>query len=219
MKIIDLSHVISKDMPVFPGIGFPEISQSFSLDKGDICNAHDFKFNTHLGTHIDVPFHMIKNGITVDQMPLNRFFGKAAVLDLKGLNTRIIEAADLEHFQEQIRHVDFLLIHTGWSDLWGKAEYFRDYPVLSEDAALWIIQFKIKGLGIDLASVDLNGSPDVPVHRILLGSNVIIIENLTNLRSLINEEFLFVCLPLNIHGADGVPVRAAGITGLAYPGT
>jgi kynurenine formamidase len=144
-------------------------------------------------------------------MEVGRFSGWGLVLNLAGHNRPLIDRQDLEPWDGRIGGVDFVLFHTGWSRLWGTDAYFRDYPVLSEAAARWISGFNLKGIGFDLISPDPMGSTDLPVHRILLGKDRIIVENLTNLDLLPPDPFWFCCLPLQVAGADGFPVRAVAV--------
>lgn len=137
--------------------------------------------------------------------------GKAFILNLKSISKPTIELSDLEQHQNRIRNSEFILLYTGWSRLWGKETYFQGYPVLSLEAAQWLSNFELKGLGTDMISVDEAGSSEFPIHRILLARNIIIIENLTNLQSLPNIDFIFSCFPLKIKQADGSPVRAMAI--------
>ncbi|MCP4656698.1 MAG: cyclase family protein, partial [bacterium] len=97
------------------------------------------------------------------------------------------------------------------SRFWGTEAYFSEYPTLSPEAALWLGDLGLQGLGLDMISADETGSDDLPIHKILAGRSMIIIENLTNLHGLPENRFLFSCLPLKIQQADGSPVRAVAI--------
>ena len=130
------------------------------------------------------------------------------MIDLSGISSARIEAGDLEKFSGAVRRADFVILKTGWGKYWGTEEYFGDYPVLTPDAAKWLSCFKLKGIGVDAISVDCIDSPDLPVHRILLKNNMVIIENLANLDSVPGNSFTLCALPLRTMGADGSPVRA-----------
>jgi arylformamidase len=103
------------------------------------------------------------------------------------------------------------LIATGWDKYWGKTEYFQGFPVLDAEAAEWLVSFPLKGIGFDTISADRVDSPDYPVHTILLSNDLIIIENLRNLKMLPARFFTFSGMPLNIEDADGSPVRAVAM--------
>lgn len=133
------------------------------------------------------------------------------MLDLTSVKEGTIDIADLRPPEDLMGKSDFVLLHTGWSEFWNKGGYFEGYPVLSREAATWISGFRLKGLGIDMISIDREGTSDFPIHRILLEQNILIIENLTNLKGLPQVGFSFACLPLKFENADGSPVRAIAV--------
>ena len=106
---------------------------------------------------------------------------------------------------------DFLLFHTGWDRLWGRAAYFEGYPVPGEDVVDYLLASGKKGVGLDTVSVDPVGDGALPIHRRLLGGGLVIVENLTNLAAAGGEPFTFCALPLHYEKADGAPVRAVGL--------
>jgi len=210
MNIIDLAHVIHPDMPVYPGTKPPQVSTECTIEEHGFIEKK-ISLYLHTGTHIDSPAHLFPGAKSLDQFPPDRFFGKAFCLNLTHLQSSTIEVSDLKPCQNKLEHCDFLLLRTDWSRFWGKDQYFTNYPVLTTDAALWLSQLELKGLGLDAISVDPPDSTDFPNHKILLKQNWIIIENLTNLRLLPDGVFTFSCFPLKIQSSDGSPVRAAAI--------
>lgn len=210
MRIIDLTHSVSPDMPVYPGTEPPGFSEACTLDK-DGFKEMVITLYSHTGTHMDSPAHLFDGGKTLDAYEPGRFCGPALVLDLSE-RTGTIEIEDLLQYKEKMQRVDFLLLHTGWGKLWGSEQYFTGFPVLSPEAARWLVQQGVKAIGVDAVSVDpVESMSALPVHQILLGCDVLIIENLTNLDLLVNREFTLCCLPLKIAWADGAPVRAMAI--------
>lgn len=206
-KWIDLTHPISPGMPVYPGTEPPVLAQGCTID------AHGFAekkitMYSHTGTHIDAPAHMLKQGSTLDQLPIDHFCGTARVWEWERRSRPVISPSDLEPDLHDIREVDFLLLYTGWSRHWGTEAYFSNYPVLSPEAAEWISSTGLKGLGVDAISVDPADTDTHPVHKALLNREMILIENLTNLEELPGSPFFFSCFPLKIEEADGSPVRA-----------
>lgn len=210
MALIDLSHPISPSTPVYPGTEPPRVEKACTLEKDGFVE-HRLTFFTHTGTHMDAPAHMLAGAPTLDMLPTDHFYGTAVVLDFAEPSRRNITPDDLEPHREQIAHSAFVLLHTDWDRLWGRDEYFRDFPVLTPEAAAWITRFPLHGVGVDAISVDAVGSTEYPVHHTLLGRGMVIIENLTNLSGLVGQAFTFVCLPLPLVGADGSPVRAAAV--------
>ncbi len=198
-------------MPVFPGDGQPEFEQaSFIEDQG--FNEKKITFYTHTGTHIDVSSHVKQDGMTIDMFDIDKFTGKALIIDLTGITADLIGINDLSGYESGLKSIDFAVLKTGWSRYWGEERYCRDFPVLSTAAAEWLLQFNLKGIGIDALSVDALEDDSLPVHRVLFGKELIIIENLNNLEMIENGVvFILSCLPLKFTGADGSPVRAAAI--------
>jgi kynurenine formamidase len=104
-----------------------------------------------------------------------------------------------------------VILNTGWSRYWGQEKYYRDFPLLTPEAAQLLSGFNLKGIGIDCSSVDAVGSEAFPIHKIFFNKNILIIENLTALDQIKADRFTFCCFPLKIQQADGSPVRAVGI--------
>lgn len=209
MKLIDLAHPISPKMPVYPGTEPPLFVNAYAIDDTGFAEKK-ITLYSHTGTHIDAPAHLIKGANTLDMLPIQHFYGNAFLLDFSLMKNRIIGIKELEPHQERIAQAEFLLIHTGWSRYWGTETYFSGYHVLSPEAADWLSRFGLKGVGFDTISADKADSQDFPVHKALLGKDMIIIENLVNLDKLPCEHFMFSCFPLKFEDADGCPVRAVG---------
>lgn len=210
MQIIDLSHPISRDMPVYPGTLPPAFSRGSTFNEDGFLEQK-ITMVTHTGTHLDAPAHIIENAKTLDQFPIDHFYGKGMVIRPGETIANTISEHDLRIHEERIKSCDFVLINTGWSRWWGDNRYFEDYPVLSLKAAHWLSRFKLKGIGIDAISADPFLAENWPVHNAFLKKEIIIIENLTNLESVADTPFFLSCLPLKIVGADGSPVRAVAV--------
>ncbi len=212
MMAIDLSHTLEPGMPYFPGTEPTVFSRPFTVASHGFAEQK-ISMLTHSGTHMDAPAHILENGATLEQLGLPHFVGSALVLDLSALPVQVIGVDDLRPFQNSLTGKDFALLHTGWGGHWGEAAYFRDYPVLSEEAALWLAAFKLKGIGVDAISFDAHDSSALPIHRIFLGRDIVLVENLVDLEHIPAGEFIFCCLPLKIADTDGAPVRAVALCG------
>lgn len=199
MKIFDISASLYNGMPAFPGDPAPEIKKVLSLPN-DPANVSVMSMGTHTGTHVDPPVHFIEGGRTIDRVPLDRLYGKAEVLDLTYVEKAIV-ADDLTTSRS-----DILLFKTRNSDLWDRTEFSKDYVYLDESAARWLVDRRVKTIGIDYLSVgSFEGGADV--HRILLGGDVVMIEGI-DLRGIEPGEYTLACLPLKIRDGDGGPARA-----------
>lgn len=210
MRIIDLTHFIHSDMPVFPGTEKPIIKKTNTLEK-DGFKESKITMYSHTGTHIDAPAHMLKDGFFLDDFNAEKFIGKATTLDFSNFNKKFIKIDDLKEYKGKIINVDYLIIKTGWSKYWGKKKYFQGFPSLSKKVAKWLTNYNLKGIGIDAISIDNIYSQTFDVHKILMKKNYIIIENLTNLDSIKENYFTLNILPLKTKNSDGSPVRAVGI--------
>lgn len=198
-QIVDLSQPIYEGMPHHPVHFAPELTRYAELDvKG--WRATRLVLPSHIGTHLDAPFHYIEHGKTVDQIPLDVFWGMAQIVHFSGLEPRQeILSADLPPIT-QAR----VLLHTGWGVHADEANYIVDQPYLGADAAKTLVNQGVRLVGIDCPSVDFEPSE---THHVLLGSDAVIVENVMNLAQL-GSEAMVVILPLPVQGIDGCPVRA-----------
>jgi kynurenine formamidase len=210
-RIIDLSHALSPDTPVYPGdpgveIQVRSVARAPTASSPRTSNNSRLSLGIHNGTHMDAPFHFIPDGATIDRIPLDRCTGPATMLDLaRTREPGVIDAGDLIAATRGIQPSPIVLLFTGWDRQWNAPGYFRDHAVLSEDAAAQLVRWGISAVGIDFPSVD---QPPHLAHLELLGNNVLIVENLTGLDQLRGLEFEFFAIPLAIAGRDGSPVRA-----------
>jgi len=205
--LIDLTHPIHEDMPVYPGTEQPVIITGCSIEQDGFLEKK-VTFYSHTGTHMDAPAHLIQGGKFLDQYDISRFCGSAIALHLETNVNKSITLRDLKPVEDQLKHVDFLLIHTGWSRFWGTDDYFTGFPVLTSEAAEWVSGTGLKGIGFDAISADSADTRTYPIHKILLGSDMVIVENLANIDQIHEETFDFSCFPLYFQQADGSPVRA-----------
>ena len=194
-------------MPVFPGDLHPKVKSVSSIeDQG--YQENELTMSTHTGTHIDAPFHIIPGGYTLDAFPPEKFFGEGLILDCRQLEK--ITADSIKQSLSS-RNPDFVLLYTGWNTYWGTDAYFSKIPVLELNAAKYLADLSLKGVGVDTPSFDPVGSDSLGNHKTLLSKNIVLIENLTGLGYLLEKKFIFSCFPLKIKSADGSPVRAIAI--------
>ncbi len=207
MRVIDLSQTIHPDMPCYPGTPRPVFQQLSSIEHDGYAEQL-LTVSSHAGTHVDLPSHIIPEGSSLDAWSLDRFTGKGFALDLRASEAGTISLGELRGFEARLLECDFLLLCSGWSQYWGSPEYYAGYPVLSPDAAKWLTGFELKGIGVDMISVDSPDSVDFSVHSTLLRSGILIIENLADPSLLLHSSFTFSCFPLKIAQAEAAPLRA-----------
>jgi kynurenine formamidase len=210
MPWIDLSHTIVPDMPQWRGDDQPLAIHRQSEHGKDSHMSSALQFGCHIGTHIDGPLHFLAGQPGVDAMPLDRFAGKALVIDVRQDNGEAAEpvAMGCEVLPEgDLSGVDFVLFLTGWDRHWGQDAYYQEWPYLSEELAQCLAQSHLKGVGLDTPSLDAFGG--AIAHDVCAAAGMINIENLTGLAQLPPEGALFQALPLKLLGTEASPVRAA----------
>ena len=210
-KIIDLTHLLNEQSIVYPDTIGPKFESINTVEEHGFAEMQATMV-LHSGTHIDAPCHILKDTKALSDFPVEKFMGPAIVVPCSHLEE--IDVRYLETYREKIAQIDFVLFFTGWQYRWTSEAYFENCPILTTAAAEWLTQFNLKGVGIDAFSVDpiisahIVTQESLPNHYILLGKEMILIENLTNLDKLPTDIFAFQCLPLHIEHADGSPVRA-----------
>ena len=204
-NIIDLTHTISERMTVYPGTPSPVIRDYSKVEKEGFAELL-ISMVTHTGTHIDAPCHLIRDGRSLSDYPIDKFTGSAVVIDCEGKDEIGIELLKIR--ENDINEAEFVLFRSGWSRKWEKKDYFGKYPVLTQEAAEWLSELQLKAVGFDYVSVDAMDASELPNHKILLSKDILIIENMTGLDKLPETKFGFYAVPLKIKNADGSPVRA-----------
>jgi arylformamidase len=205
--IFDISVPVTPNLPVWPGDPPVGIRPVMRIAAGADCNVSELACSSHAGTHIDAPWHFIEAGARVDEIPLNLLIGPCLVVDLfatKGqIDAEQLAAAGIAAGTRR------LLLRTRNSQLWADrpGEFVRDFAGLSLDAAQWLLDRDIQLVGIDYHSIEPFDADGDPVHRVLLGANVVVIENL-DLSGVEPGSYQLVCLPLRLAGLDGAPARA-----------
>ncbi len=212
MRIIDLTHTIAEDMPVYPGMEQPGLKPAASYEKDGYLETQ-LKLFSHTGTHMDAPAHIFPGRTTLDEFPATQFVGPALVIDCTALpKDALITMEQLAPVQKKADAAEFLLFHTGWDAHWGTRQYYEAYPHITQEVARYITANHKKGIGVDVMSVDPVFGTDIPIHKQLLREHeIVILENLTNLGMAGCELFTLYALPLKFRCSDGAPVRAIAI--------
>ena len=192
MKIYDISQEVF-GCQVYPGDPTPKKRVISSMEKGDLYNLTAFSICAHNGTHIDAPFHFIKDGKTADSVSLDTFIGMAYVAEYNGIvsaddATEILEKAKKQNSEAAKR----ILIK-------GDAE-------VSAEAAKVFAESNILLLGNESQTVGPENAP-MEVHLILLGAGAVLLEGI-RLAEVSEGVYFLNAAPLNLSGADGSPCRA-----------
>ncbi len=200
MKYIDISQRLGDSSPVYPGDESTSIYTEYSIDKNG-NNSYIIKSSLHTSTHVDVPLHMIKDSKYVSEYKLDNFIGKGVLLDVR--NQELIDYKD--KYLSIITEGDIVLFMTNYDKHLREEKYLTNHPVISEKLANFLVERKVKMIGVDMPSPDKH---PYSVHKTLLSNNIFILENLANLEQLIDiKKFTVYAVPLKID-ADASCVRA-----------
>ena len=142
-KIIDLAHLLNKNITVYPETLAPKFEAINTVEKHGFAELK-VTMVLHSGTHIDAPCHIFRNARSIDQFPVEKFMGRAIVIPCQDKNEISLEF--LQTMEDKIAPVDFILFFTGWQFKWNTEHYFDDCPVPTPEAANWLTRFNLKGL-------------------------------------------------------------------------
>ena len=165
-RLVDLSLKTGIGMPVYPGD--PLFTRKTVINhEDDGYQVSLLTLGTHLGTHLDAPRHAFVDGETIDELPLDLFWGPAAVLDLTPLLQKeesdrpaVIDQPDLLPFKPIFEEYDRILLRTDWGDHFYQADYYTSFPSLTTDAAEWLAEFPFRLLGLESPSLS-SLSPEI----------------------------------------------------------
>ena len=210
MHWIDLAHPYDEAMTHIPAGGPPCIRNIFDIER-DPFNLQELRLVSHLGTHVDAPMHFIKGGRTIDTYALDDLGGEGWVLPISRGPNEPITVKDLEATGAKVEQGQIVLLATGWDRKFSTPDY-HTHPYLSDEAARWLLDRRVKMVGVDFFSADLPVPRrpkdfDWPVHHLLLGNGILIAENLANLTAVAGRRLTIGAFPLKIKGGDGAPAR------------
>lgn len=232
--ILDLTYPFDNQTIYWPtekGFQLHKISYG-ETPKGYFYSAYKFCTPEHGGTHVDAPRHFSKRGWTVDKIPIDAMHGKIVVINVASKaqvdRDYAISKVDIKRFEKQYRSInsqDIVLFYTGWGRYWGnKKNYlgndkFGDtkdlhFPGISREAAQYLVNKKVKAIGLDTPSLDPGISSEFWAHRIILGANIYGIENIANLKSVPSIGAELIVAPMKIQGGSGAPARIYAIYSL-----
>jgi arylformamidase len=206
MPLIDLSHPLVHGQPTFAWD--PKLSIiPHGTTKTLRYNITQLSMGSHQGTHLDAMYHFIDDGKTLDQMPLDWFYGPARVLRIPKQAGEELTVADFEPFEEHLVPGAKILYETGWHRRFGQDDFFTAFPSLTLAAGAYLAARQIRLLGMDTPTPSRDW---YEIHHILLGAEIVIVETLAHLDR-VPDAFTFIGFPLNLKGRDGSPLRAVGL--------
>jgi arylformamidase len=211
-RLIDLSHTIEDGLVTYKGLPAPIICDYLSREASKEIYAEGTTFQigkiemcSNTGTYLDSPFHRYEKGKDLSELDLE------SIASLMGVRITIpeeITAIDEKWFHNTEISGKAVLVQTGWSRHWNTEQYYEGHPYLTEDAALFLKNNGAKLVGIDTYNIDDVSGKDRPVHSVLLGSDILIVEHMCSLESVPSSNFKFYAVPVKIKGFGTFPVRA-----------
>lgn len=206
MTIYDISLTISPNLPTWPDDPPLQLERFESMEKGGHNNITKISSSVHLGTHVDAPYHFLKDGSTVEQLPLEVLTGPCYVVQLPdGVEAITADVLDRTEITPEMQRI---LFGTRNSHLWarGESQFQTDFVAITQDGAEWLVERGVQLVGVDYLSVAPYGD-SIPTHTILLEAGVVVVEGL-DLSDVMRGFYDLYCLPLKIAGCDGAPARA-----------
>jgi kynurenine formamidase len=212
-RLIDLSHTIEDGLITYKGLPAPIICDYLSreasrehYDAGIEFQIGKIEMVANTGTYIDSPFHRYHDGNDLSELSLEQLADiDGVVVTAPYCDGRMIDAAAFVNVNIRGKAV---LIHTGWSELWKSDAYFENHPFLTSGAVQLLRDEGAVLVGIDSLNIDDTDDGQRPVHSILLGANIPIVEHLTGLDQLPDHGFRFFAVPVKVRGLGSFPVRA-----------
>ncbi len=203
MRLRDISITLANGTPEWPGDTPFSCGWSATVAQGSSVNVSAYTTSPHVGTHADAPLHVRSGWSGSHELPLEAFYGRAAVVDVTGMSEEIdIRAIDAAVGGGLIERV---LLKTGCTI--GTGAFPESWPILSESCARTLLGRGLRLLGVDAPSVDERHSKSLPVHKMIFSGNACILENL-DLRRVTPGFYELMAFPIKMMSLDAAPVRA-----------
>ncbi len=215
VRVHDLTATLSTHMATWPTSPLP-VFEPVALNPRDGYAMERIACLTHTGTHMDAPFHFLEDGLPVDRIPADRLVGRAVVLDLRNdLAGTVIGAEVIQRHWPSALHPEIALLETGWSHLRAPTRrYLYEFPGISPEAARWLADQGVHGVGTDTLGIDPFANARFEAHKALLEKGIWILEALDHLDRLAEgKSYTLVAAPLKILNASGAMARVLALEG------
>jgi arylformamidase len=217
-RIIDLSHVITPGKAgrkfALEMVGAETVNPNVVRLEGQWYIMHNISMVSHIGTHIEAPYHLFKSKADLAGLPLEQLMGEAVLLDLRRCPRK--SAITLQHVQDAsarvggIRPGDIVFCNLGSAAFYGTEEYGTT-PYFSPEAIQWLVDRGMKLMGVDASGVEVPGSENHVNHSALFTKGIPLIENLANLNQLSRPRFLVYAFPIAVSGLEAFPLRVIAV--------
>lgn len=208
-KIIDISWPINPSSTTYKNNKPIIFSHEKQFEKDGVRDSH-IAFNVHTGTHVDAPAHFLKNGIPINNIPLDHLVGSCRIIDLTTVNEKITADDLIPH---NIQADEIILLKTNNSNLDPYSQFNYNFIYLDKTGARYLADSGIKTVGIDYLGIERE-QPNHETHCILFTHHITIIEGLRLAGVTQSKTYMLSCLPLALHGLEAAPARAVLIESL-----
>jgi arylformamidase len=217
-RVVDLSHVITPGKAgrkfALEVVGAETVNPNVVRLEGQWYIMHNISMVSHIGTHIEAPYHLFKSQADLARIPIDHLIGEAVLLDLRHCPRR--SAVKIEHVREAssraggICQGDIVFCNLGSGRHYGTDEYGKS-PYFSPEAIRWLVDQGMKLMGVDASGVEVPGSEEHVNHAALFAHAIPLIENLTNLDQLSRPRFTVYALPVAVEGLEAFPLRVIAV--------
>lgn len=221
-RIVDLTHALAAKYPAWPGDAKPfEATVNATVEKNGYFTRR-VTFLEHFGTHLDAPAHFPPGKATVDQIPPEKLFVPAVVIDVRAEAAKNADyqltPAKIEEWEKKNGRISagaIVLLRSGWASRWPDEKRYRNtdaagtmhFPGFSVEAVKVLLTRKVVALGTDTLSIDHGASKTFDAHKLSHGAGLYHLENLADLSALPETGALLVVAPIKLEGGSGGPAR------------
>jgi arylformamidase len=195
-----------KTTPTYPGDAPIKINFLHNMKNGEKFTLTAFDMGAHSGTHIDAPQHFIKEGISIDQIPVQTLMGPARVIDCSP-DALAIDAAELKRHKWQGAKRILFRTRNSKNHWMTDPNFHKDFTYVAPDAAQLLADGGVELVGIDYISIEKFGADEPKTHWILLGKKIPVIEGV-DLSGVQPGDYDLMILPLRVPGHEAAPARA-----------
>ncbi len=218
VKLIDLTHSIDPSHVQrkfsVETIGAETVNHNVIRKDKQWYIMSNIAMVSHIGTHIEVPYHLFPNGYDLSNMPIDTYYGNGVLLNFSEIQQRIeISVEQVKIAADKvggIRQGDIVLCNLGYANRYGQKSY-SESPYFSTNAIKWLIDSGMKMMGVDAGGIELPLSEEHVNHAALFANNIPLIENVANLNLLPPNGFHVSAFPYPIHGVEAFPVRVVAL--------
>jgi arylformamidase len=217
-KIIDLSHVIEPGKAgrkfTLEMVGADTVNPNVIRLENQWYIMHNISMVSHIGTHIEAPYHILKDQADLAALPLETLMGPAVILDLRGCPAKAaIQIEQVRNAADRaggIQPGDIVFGNLGWGGFYGTERYGGN-PYFPPDTIAWLADQGMKLMGVDASGVEVPGSEEHVSHHALFSRGIPLIENLAHLDQLTKSRVQAYAIPVAVRGLEAFPVRVIAV--------